>query len=343
MTNRTISLALALVLAVVQSPVIADDVQSAKIVNQSIEEVFKPTALELEKHTAQLQSALINDCRNDDARKAFRNTVEVFSEMEYYRLGVINQENRAERLFFWPDRKATGQKQMRRLLQNPERDLLNAQRLSKKSVALQGLPALERILFSAEADPTGKDCKVALAIADNMHNIAEQIKHDWTAADGITKQLSEGTKHSLYRNSTEAMTAILTLSENALIALSEKKLGLILKGLQQTQSIPKSAPFWRSDMTLKHLGGNLIAIKHLLIDSGFASVASVESSLKFEFRTAHTMLDAATAAFEAGDIETMSNRLLAVQFIVDGLRAMLIETISPALGVVTGFNSSDGD
>lgn len=343
MIYRTFTLAMILVSLVFQSTAIADDKQSAVIVDQAINKVFKPAAIKLEKHTADLQKALLNDCRGEATLSAFKSTVEIFSEMEYYRLGVINQHNRAERLFFWPDRKATGQKQMRRLLKDPKRDMLDAEALSKKSVALQGLPALERILYGVVDDGAEKDCKVALAITANMHNIAGQIKNDWLAKDGIAMQLSEGTKQSLYRNSTEAMAAILTLSENALIAVSDKKLGLILRGLEQLESIPKSAPFWRSDMTLRHLGGNLSAIEHLLIDSGFAKVAGVESPLKFEFRTANSMLDAAAAAFKIGDIETMSNRLLAVQLIIDGLRTMLLETISPALGVVTGFNSSDGD
>lgn len=343
MINRKTTIGLILLLLGAQGLAIANEKQSVAIVNQAIEKVFVPAVVALEKHTSELQSSLRNDCRGDKTRDAFKSTVAVFSEIEYYRLGVVNQNNRAERLFFWPDRKATGQKQMRRLLKDPKRDQLDANSLSKKSVALQGLPALERILFASTEDSTGKDCKVASAIVGNMQNIAAQMKNDWQAADGISNQLLEGSQQSLYRNSTEAMAAILTLSDSALLVLSDKKLSLILKGLEQAESIPKSAPFWRSDMTLRHLSGNLNGIENLLRDGGFARVAGVESPLKFEFRTAHTMLDAARDAYETGDIETMSSRLLAVQLIVQGLRAMVLETISPALGVVTGFNSSDGD
>lgn len=343
MIFRTLSFAFTLALSTGQVLAATDEVLSEKIVNQAIEKVFMPAALKLEVYTAALQGSLQNDCRGEATIKSFKDTVAAFSEIEYYRLGVINQSNRAERLFFWPDRKATGQKQMRRLLKDPKRDQLDAQLLSKKSVALQGLPALERILFGGVKDSTGKDCKVASAIVENMQNIAEQIKNDWLAADGIAMQLSEGGPQSLYRSRTEAMTAMLTLSESALISLSDKKLSMILKGLEQSEAIPKSAPFWRSDMTLSHLAGNLNAIENLLRDGGFATVAGVESPLKFEFRTARAMLDAAKEAYGVGDIETMSSRLLAVQLIVDGLRTMVLETISPAFGVVTGFNSSDGD
>lgn len=340
-----ISLAIApiIVYFMFQVAAIADEQKSSQIVLQAIDKVFKPTSIALQENTRALDAALKMDCWSSTARKTFKNTVAVFSEIEYYRLGVINQQNRAERLFFWPDRKATGQKQLRRLLQDPKRDLLDTQALAKKSVALQGLPALEAILFSKKADYNAKDCLVAQAIGGNINNIAAQIKQDWFAQQGIATQLSKGTKQSLYRSNTEAMAAILTLSESALISLSEKKLGLIIDGLKQWQSIPKSAPFWRSDMTLNHLGGNLLSIEHLLIATGIAKIAGVEATLKFEFRTANSMLDAAKNAFASAEIKTMANRLLALKLIIDGMQTTLAETISPALGVSTGFNSSDGD
>ena len=312
-------------------------------VDLAVSKVFQPSMQKLSKSTESLALTLDESCEGPAGREAFIKVVGDFSQVEYYRLGAMNQANRAERLFFWPDRKGTGQKQMRRLLENPDRAALDAQALSKKSVALQGLPALERILFAKNPEINAADCSVAKAIANNMASIAAELQKDWTEADGVANRLQNPAEDSVYRSEQESLSAVLTIAESALVSIVEKKLKALSRGLEYQGQLPKSAPFWRSGQTLNNLRVNLQSIESLLIDSGMANSAGAESSLFFEFKNAANMLAAIKQSLAEQDVETAQERLAALGFILESLKAIVSDTVAVKLGVVTGFNASDGD
>lgn len=312
-------------------------------VDLAVSKVFQPSMQKLSEATESLATTLDESCEGPAGREAFLIVVEDFSQVEYYRLGAMNQANRAERLFFWPDRKGTGQKQMRRLLASPDRAALDAQALSKKSVALQGLPVLERILFAQSPEINAADCSVAKAIASNMASIAAELQQDWAGADGVASRLQNPVEDSVYRNEQESLSAVLTVAESALVSIAEKKIKALSKGLQYQGQLPKSAPFWRSGQTLINLRINLQSIESLLINSGMASSADAESSLLFEFQNAANMLNAIELSLAEKDVETARERLAALGFILESLKAIVSDTVAVKLGVVTGFNASDGD
>ena len=318
------------------------NVGNATIIDQAIADVFRPAASALTASTAELDDALLTGCAEPEVRQAFVATVEDFSRLEYYRLGAMNQKNRAERLFFWPDRKGIGQRQLQQLLADPARSKLDGKSLALKSVALQGLPALERILY---ADPpiADKDCAVARAIVDNLATIATDISADWTSSGRSTRTLQTYSDAALYRSSTEVVAALLTLVEAGLYAVREQKVMPLVEGLEESGEIVKTAPLWRSEQTLANIRGNLDGLKRLLVDAGLAGAAQLGDDLAFELRTAETMLDAADEALAMGDTTTARDRLEALDAITLSLGEVLLGSIAPALGVQTGFNSGDGD
>ena len=321
----------------------AANVVKNSAVDLAVTQVFQPAMQKLSEATDTLAETLDERCEGPASRAAFLAVVVDFSQIEYYRLGAMNQANRAERLFFWPDRKGTGQKQMRRLLINPDRATLDAHAISKKSVALQGLPALERILFAKSATINTADCAVARAIANNMARIASELREDWTSPDGVASRLQNPTGDSLYRNPQESLSAVLTVAESALVSMVEKKLKALGKGLQLQGQLPKSAPFWRSGQTLNNLRANLQSIESLLIDSGMAKSSNAELALTFEFQNAVRMINAIEQSLAEQDVETAQERLHALGFILESLKTIVSDTVAVELGVVTGFNASDGD
>jgi len=322
---------------------VIDEVQQKQWVDTAVVEVFQPLVGQLSESTEKLQQSLAGSCDALQSQAVFVAVVDDFSYIEYYRLGAMNSANRAERIFFWPDRKGTGQKQMRRLLADPDRGALDADSIAKKSVALQGLPALERILFGQTSALNAADCRVAQAIADNVHSIAQQLEEDWKSDDGVAYRLQNPTKSSVYRSSQESVAALLTVAESGLESIADKKIQAMIKGLQQLAVMPKNAPFWRSGQTLSNLENNLHGIERLLIASGMAESAAAEGKLSFEFDNASRMIAAVAEALASGDAETAISRLQALGFIVKSLHALSSEDVSVKLGIVTGFNSSDGD
>ncbi|MEE9319790.1 MAG: imelysin family protein [Granulosicoccus sp.] len=334
---------LLLVLLLILTPVVLAGSQQRQLVDAAIEHAFIPTAEEFARSADLLVRNIQAECQGERLRSAFVDVVHQFSIIEYYRLGQINQKNRAERLFFWPDRKGTGQKQLRRLLADPARAELNAALLAKKSVALQGLPALERIIFSVDEIVSSADCAVARAIAENIRIIAHEVNDDWTAARGVAWQLQHDQEGSLYRTAEESIAAVLTVVESTLQSMTGKKISLLIAALENSGTIPKNAPFWRSNQALNNLRGNLTGVQRLLIDSSLAQSADAEEQIAFELNTGFTMLDAAGSAIADGDAPTARKRLAALQSILQGLSASVTDIIASNLGVVTGFNAEDGD
>lgn len=326
------------------SPVAAVPAASDKMafVDQAISAVFLPTFKQLAVSTETLHAQVQAHCQEPGAaRTELSVVIEDFSSLELFRIGAMNSQNRAERLYFWPDRKGTGQRQLRRLLQSPKRAEIDIESLQKKSVALQGLAALERILYQDERDAA--DCTVATAIAANMRQISQELSADWREGQGVAGQLLHGGQTSAYRDSREALAAVLTVASSGLAYLKEKKAPVVIKGLARSQALAKNAPFRRSGQTFVNIRRNFASLVELLLGSGIAEAAGVESVLAFERSNGFAMLEAAEEALQQGDIETASNRLEAFRFVLQSLQDLIAESISPALGVVTGFNASDGD
>jgi uncharacterized protein len=151
------------------------------------------------------------------ARDAFIGGVTAWSEVEIVRFGPVTEENRLERILFWPDRKSTGLKQVQRALAEKDASATNPATLKNKSVAMQGLGALEFILFGTGAESLsrpGEDyrCAYGRAIARNVEEMASAIVAGWQNPAGISRQWTHpGTGNSLYRTDDEAITELLDI------------------------------------------------------------------------------------------------------------------------------------
>ncbi|MEQ9814914.1 MAG: imelysin family protein [Azospirillaceae bacterium] len=96
---------------------------------------------------------------------------------------------RPVRVHFWPDRRNALGRQLGELLNAPRDDLLDPATLGETSVALQGLPALERLLFEVEGLAAGSyACDLARSIAANLHAIGQDLARAW--ADPEERRLS---------------------------------------------------------------------------------------------------------------------------------------------------------
>ncbi len=94
------------------------------------------------------------------ARSGFRATVDRWSRMEWLRIGPVMSENRLERILFFPDRKGTGRKQVQAAIASRNESVIKVETLSSQSVAMQGLGALEFILWQRQR-PTGRCGSIA--------------------------------------------------------------------------------------------------------------------------------------------------------------------------------------
>src|SRR5690349_412343 len=119
----------------------------------------------------------------DTLQRAYLATADSWSQIEFLRYGPIGDEFRAERLSYWPERKNATAKALAELLQKDGVADLAPGAFFKNSVAIQGLPALERLLFDDKAqtemlsgERKARRCAVGQAIAWNVLMIAHDVR-----------------------------------------------------------------------------------------------------------------------------------------------------------------------
>lgn len=287
------------------------------------------------------------------ARKSFENLVGAWSEIEIVRFGPVTEQNRLEKILFWPDRKSIGLKQVQAALADKDASAADPATLKDKSVAMQGLGALEFVLFGAGADDLGQPgdayrCAYGQAISANVEGMAVAARDAWQAPDGIAKSWAgPGADNALYRSDDEAMTELFNVFVHGLEMTRDVRLNGFL-GETAGDDKPKQAIFWRSGATTASLQGNLDGMRKLFDASGLATklpadTAWIAQSIAFEFNTADRMLGGAAGPIADVLGDPQRGGLPAVRLITSHLSELFGTNLAGALGLTAGFSSLDGD
>src|SRR5262249_12236048 len=161
-----------------------------------------------------------------------------------------------DRIYFWPERKNAVAKQVATLLQSADVAALAPDRVAAASVAVQGFPALQLLLYDGDdparaflsGDPAAAyRCAYGTAAARNLNAIATQIVGGWSAAIAAMAAApprydSEyGLSPSAKETAQQLFSDFLTLFE----LVGDLKLALPL-GQSLANPKPKLAEGWRS-------------------------------------------------------------------------------------------------
>jgi uncharacterized protein len=291
-----------------------------------------------------------------DAKEAFAATVESWSKVEIFRFGPINKEHRYERMFYWPDPKGIGLRQVKAALAKNDETVTQADRLVGKSVALQGLPALEYLLFGdgaetlARGDPeVGFRCSFAASVATNVDRIARGVAEEWRDGAEYSKLfLSPGPDDPLYRAPKDVTLELYKAFTSGIELVRDQKLGKPL-GTSAETARPRLAAFWRSGLTFPNMVGNLEGVRALFAEGGFASVVAeespgVEQSVLFDLDRVINVLRAADEPIaEAVRDPAQRNKLEALRVALKFARDTAATMIARGAGLSFGFNALDGD
>ncbi len=356
---------LALVLVAVGTTTSAfanEDKRVKDIAKNLVYDIYQPAFKDFANVASALSQSVESLCEThavlqlEASRKAFSATVNAFSLIELHRLGPMLTNNRYNKLFYWPDTRNAGERQLRKWLNEANNKSTALLTISQKSVAVQGLPALERLLFdkAAQSELTlsfneNSRCAVASAVAANITELATDINDAWLDSVGIQNRLLHPSKADpLYRNSEEVLRSVMTQLSVGLEFLRVRKLSVLLDETQNLNPTIRKAPFWKSDNTLVNIQGNLMSLEALVVTNGLASTTTLENELAFEFNVAlgHVKklmaLEVLTTSQDTFTDE--ANNLLKALFSgLNALHATISERLATELGVHAGFNSEDGD
>jgi uncharacterized protein len=290
--------------------------------------------------------------------RAFDGLVSTWGRIEHIRFGPVATAHRLERLFFWPDRRGLGARQVAETLRAREADALDPVALGAKRVAIQGLGALEASLFGAsptDAEDRAYRCAYAKAIAANMADIAAAIFKEWTDPDLYVRHWLEpgaGNPHFLKRS--ETTLALAKALDNGLERVRDEWIAAPLGlGPQRRRLTPVLAT---SGRTLLLFQAGLEGLHHLYMAAGIHKAivdttkahpdvtVSLNAGLALrEIETGRDRLRRLARQGRRFDPDGMMQPLVAIGFPLKNARLQVSALLGLTAGISMGFNASDGD
>ena len=330
------------------------------VLHAAVANVIRPNVLQFDADARGLQSAMTALCAAPSAEaveiadQQFALVVAAYGRIEFLRLGPVMEDNRADRMLFWPDRRSIGLKQVQAILTEEDPLATDPTSLESKSVAVQGLGALEYVLFGTGAESLSTAdgafrCAYGQAIAANIAAMAQDLVIGWYLPGGIADHLQDPQPANTdYRTGTETMEELVGLVSHGLEALRDKHLKPFMAS-ETAAAKPKLAVFWRSDLTMTFVRANIEGMAELIEQSGVAhevdpQYQGLANTIDFEFRNATRALDLITLPVaEAVEDDKQAAALGYLVLVTGSLQSIIGEQLSAALGLSVGFSALDGD
>ncbi|WP_050790445.1 imelysin family protein [Vibrio caribbeanicus] len=236
----------------------------------------------------------------------------------------------------WPDKKNTTGRKMRAIFSSSKS--WSQEEIANQSVAVQGVGAIEWLLFDQASPLTREDktCKTAVAITENLAINAQEIGEAWEI--NPWSDLDEQQWYSEY----------ISLLSNQL-SYSLKKMTLPLAKFGHPR--PYFSESWRSQASLQNLKSNILAMQRLYLaggngldkvlrDRGNAYLAD-RIVRQFEFMidtwpSEESLFELVQSKSGYQNVYSQFNKLEHLQYLIH-------EEVAVELGVIIGFNSTDGD
>ncbi len=296
----------------------------------------------------------------DGAAAAWHAAMDAWMSVEHVHHGPIELHMRRFRLHFWPDRRGRGGRQIQALLAGPDAARASPETLRSASVAVQGFPAAECLLFDArlranlESGAEGDSaCRLLVAIADNLADMSARLSSEWSAEGAafpreIREAGSEGSRFASHRDAT---AEFVRGAHAALQVMAEMKVDRVM-GKSPESARPRRAESWRAGRSLRNLVLNLEAIQAMyeggdgpglrrLLEPSHADLAGLLSrAFRQTLETARSIRPPLSRAVVDPAARDGLARLSAQ---LRGLVALVGGKAAPALGAPLGFNALDGD
>ena len=327
-----------------------------------VEDYVLPRYAAFAEASAALETSLNRACADGRAEaaesaQAYHAAMDAWMAVQHLRFGPSELFLRYDRIEFWPDPRGVVRRHLAQLLSDRDPAALQPEAFANGSVAVQGFPALERLLFdSGDKDwATPFTCDLVRAIGGNLRAIAEGLYDDWRGGEIHFAQVLTGAGQGGNARYFDAKEASLDLAKSlraALLLVQDYKLGRPL-GKSQDAALATRAESHRSARSLRNVALNLKAAQALYegTDTSFSSLARVQpkgEDLDNAIRGAFARLVAAAAAQPDSLIAALEapdgwQQLDAIRVEARQLLELLGGPLSTVLDLPMGFNSFDGD
>lgn len=288
------------------------------------------------------------------AKSAFAATVRAWGHIEVVRVGPVIEDNRFEHILFYPDRKGLALKQIQGAIASNDESFTKPDGLRQKSVAMQGLGALEYVLYGSGAEGLRSDknsfrCHYGAAVAANVENLAQDLTTQWDTPGGIQDAWKKpGPDNDVFRDGPEAVTGLLGILVHGTETVRDERIETFYK-LASNKIAPKQAVFWRSGLTFASIAANVEGVRDILTQADVASLlpADKRGIVDTVNKLAGQLI--ATASSITPDVElavTRDEDKAKLQSLLTDSRSMITDLsdgVGGAVGLTAGFSFADGD
>lgn len=292
-------------------------------------------------------------------RAGFVEAVRAWGGIAHIGFGPMRTDSRYERIWFWPDRKGIASRQVATALEQQPADYADPAALAKKSIGVQGLGAIEQLLFAKDGEsppqPQGFACLYLKSAATNLKAIALAVEAEWKPDRAFGRLwLAPGLDNPSFLKPEETTFTVMRTLLETLERVRDIELARPLGVSQDRRVLP--GPFDRSRATMIFVAARIEAAQSLLVTSGLPDELN---------RLAHDKLDDQAlgdvnqALFELGLATKRAQGLAAVPgilsdaerrseavplgFPLKGGRTALANAIAALTSLPVGYNASDGD
>lgn len=272
-------------------------------------------------------------------RTALAEAWRAWTPLESWQFGPVEQSGASLTVNFWPDKKNFVGRGLKAVLAADPAQQADPAFIARASAAVQGLPALERLIFDE-----APICPAALGISGNLRRIAAALHQDWFGAGGWADLArAAGPDNPVYQSAEEFTKTLYTAVDFGLQRIHDARLGRPLGSYKR--SFPKRAEAWRAGLSRDLIHAHLDGLAEM-IEFGFADDVREPDRARIlqVIDQAHVRLDRIGEPIPRAVARPQSRiRVESAQTKMAYLRLELARIIGPNLGVDAGFSAADGD
>lgn len=207
------------------------------VLEHLLDVVMPPKLDALHDATANLSDEIDDFCAEpdqdglDEVREDFNAAMDVWQEVQPWRMGPLIANGRDQHIEYWPDKHGTATRQFRKLMFDKPAIYTDREKIAETSAALQGFPALEQVLFDDKLSPKLMDddedgvflCGYGGAIGANLERMTGELVDEWpTFAQGM---MEAGPDSMDYPDAKFAATDLYRALHEGLLIIVSQKLG----------------------------------------------------------------------------------------------------------------------
>lgn len=201
----------------------------------------------------------------EDAQTAFHAAMDIWQEIQPWRMGPLVANGRDQHIEYWPDKHGTAARQFRKLMFDKPAAYTDPEKLAGASAALQGFPALEEVLFAEDhgdqmiaADEDGVFlCQYGTAIATNLGTLSAELQDEWP--EFASAMENAGPDSMDYPTAKFAATDLYRALHEGLLIISTQKLARPLgENAEDARASRAESPL--SNRSLRNIEHNLIGL-----------------------------------------------------------------------------------